>query len=137
MKIIVTDDAPVQDVKLALAKEYHDRQQVMRELIAYRRVHVVEDNDASTIRVRVGDQVFACPRETFPTTILIANVQLALYAGVGNDPDGPAGLVLSSYLEGYQEEYSSFARKAIDRITAMKLFPPTFTKAFKKKGLRP
>jgi len=79
---LMIDDAPVKDVKMALAKEHHDREQTIRALMAKGRCSVVQDNCATHITVRVDTEHFTDIREKFPTTILMANIQLALAAGL-------------------------------------------------------
>jgi hypothetical protein len=93
MKMIVIDDAPVRDVKMALAKEHHDRTTVLHLLMQSGSVRVVQDCQPSTISVQIGDEVFTDQREAFPSTQLMARVQLALHAGQAckSQPDPSAG----------------------------------------------
>lgn len=80
MRLIITDD-PVSDVKMALAKEHHDRTQKLRELVAAGHVTVLEDNDAVRVRLQIEDEVFGEERQCFPSTELMARLQLAVHAG--------------------------------------------------------
>lgn len=83
--IIADDDAPVRDVLMARAKEKHDRTAVIDKLINSGRVRVMQDDDPVNVRLRIGEHYFSCLRSEFPSTVLLANLQLALRAGVGDD----------------------------------------------------
>lgn len=80
MRLIITDD-PVSDVKMALAKEHHDRTIKLGELVTAGHVTVLEDNDAVRVRLQIEDEVFTEDRERFPSTELMARLQLAVHAG--------------------------------------------------------
>lgn len=81
MKMLITDDGPVQDVLTARAKEHHERTTEMGRLMNLGHVRPVEDNCATHITVEVQDEFFTDVRERFPTTELMARVQLAIAAG--------------------------------------------------------
>lgn len=80
MRLIITDD-PVSDVKIALAKEHFDREVKLGELVTAGHVTVLEDNDVVCVRVQIEDEVFTEERRRFPSTELMARLQLAVHAG--------------------------------------------------------
>lgn len=81
MKMLVTDHE-VDLVRLALAKEMHERSEVFQRLCRQGHVIVLQENDPVTIRCRVGDELFECERNCFPSIELMARVQLAVHAGL-------------------------------------------------------
>lgn len=86
--IMLIDDDPVSEAKMALAKEHHDRTSAFGRLCNEGHVKVVEDNDPINIRCRIEDEFFAEERSRFPSTLLMAKLQLAIAAGRScrNDP---------------------------------------------------
>lgn len=76
-----SDQAHVQDVLLALAKEQRDRSDVFSALLRAGHVSVMEDNNPALIRVRIEDEYFEEERSRFPSTGLMARLQLAIAAG--------------------------------------------------------
>lgn len=81
MKLLITTDDPVSDVKMALAKEHHNRAKQVEKLILAGHVSVVEDDNPAFIRVRIEDEFFQDERSRFPSTTMIARLQLAIQAG--------------------------------------------------------
>lgn len=82
--IMVIDDegdTRVHDVKMARAKEHHERTTAMHALMQSGDVTVMEDMDPAIVRVRVDDEFFTDKRDAFPSTQLLARVQLAIHAG--------------------------------------------------------
>lgn len=84
MRMLIGDDATVQDVKLALAKEQHDRNAVFNQLVASGDVSVLMDMNPEIVRVRVDTEIFSDARKSFPSSQLMARVQLALHAGLSD-----------------------------------------------------
>lgn len=78
---LVISDAPVQDVKMALAKEHHERTGVIGLLMNQGHIKVLPDEDPAFIRLQIEDEIFKEERARFPTTTLIARLQLAIHAG--------------------------------------------------------
>lgn len=78
---LVISDAPVQDVKMALAKEHHERTGVVGLLMNQGHVTILKDEDPAFIRLQIEDEIFKEERARFPTTTLIARLQLAIHAG--------------------------------------------------------
>lgn len=158
MKLVITDD-PVSDVKMALAKEHHDRTMKLGELVAAGHVTVMEDCDAVRVRVKIEDEVFSEDRERFPTTELMARLQLAIHAGLSernrvkimgdnHASDAMAYAALGKSWKSYHQQLSRMPRGADpafmsgDRLwydEAAKI-PAKITATVKKalrKGLRP
>lgn len=101
---MIIEDAPVRDVKMALAKEKHDRTLVIDKLVNSGRVRVMQDDDPVNVRLRIGEHYFSCLRSEFPSTVLVANLQLALRAGVGDDDETMPG---PPYHRGRIENYNA------------------------------
>lgn len=153
MRMIVTDDGPVHDVKLALAKEKHDRTVVINALFQAGHVQVMADDDPINIRIRIEDEFFAEPRDVFPTTNLIARVQLALQAGLSerNRPRienyHAADAMSYAYGKSFHEELSKKWARSVGeefgKVTAAVTKTPSRTgvwanaKKALRKGLRP
>lgn len=78
---MVTSDEPIRDVQMALAKEHHERTTEFGRLCNLGHVNVVEDNCATHITVEIEGEYFTDIREKFPTTQLMARLQLAIAAG--------------------------------------------------------
>ncbi len=81
MRLMISDDGPVQDALMAKAKEAHDRTCMIGVLTNQGHIRVLEDNDPLNIRLVLEDEVFAEPRDVFPSAVLIARLQLAINAG--------------------------------------------------------
>lgn len=79
--IVSSHDAHVSDVRLALAKEHHDRLNVLQGLVGRGHVTIVQDENPATVTVQIDDELFSEPRDHFPTTVLMARLQLAVHAG--------------------------------------------------------
>lgn len=84
MKLIITDDAPVNDVKMALAKERHDRQQKIYELFGEGHCSADMESGHPIVTVAIEGEVFREARDVFPTVGLMARLQLAINAGQSN-----------------------------------------------------
>lgn len=138
MKLIVTDDAPVTDVKMALAKEHHDRMEVFQELCMRGVCSVIIDNHPMKISVQIGEEIFQEPRPVFPTTVLMARLQLAIHAGQSNlnhpYADAPTYIGAPFPVETWERNphydiYAGLAKKITATVKG------TATKV--RKGLRP
>jgi len=130
---LMIDDAPVKDVKVALAKEHHDREQTIRALMAKGRCSVVQDNCATHITVRVDTEHFTDIREKFPTTILMANIQLALAAGLddrnrkGDPYDEMSNHLHDAMAYGIQSVYRGGRSVGKSEVLAMGYDAPVWT----------
>lgn len=80
MKLTVSDE-PVRDVKMAQAKEAHDRTTVLGLLMNEGHVTVLNTDDPNFITLKIEDETFIETRKGFPTTVLMARLQLAIHAG--------------------------------------------------------
>lgn len=80
MKLVISDHE-VSDVQMALAREHHDRRGAFQNLQAQGHVRLVETADPARIHVQVEDEVLHDERARFPTTVLMAKLQLAIAAG--------------------------------------------------------
>lgn len=83
MRLIITDD-PVDDVKMAMAREKHDREQRISALVGSCHVSIMCDDDPVNVRLRIEDQFFSEPRERFPSIKMVADIELALAAGLSD-----------------------------------------------------
>lgn len=144
-------DAHVSDVRLALAKEHHDRLDVLQGLVGRGHVTIVQDENPATVTVQIDDELFSEPRDHFPTTVLMARLQLAVHAGKSDlhrvMPDHQADAI--SYTAGsipdiiYHTYGDEHIGNWIDRKRATTIFPeatkrPRVTATVKlRKGLRP
>lgn len=79
--IVSSHDAHVSDVRLALAKEHHDRLNILQGMVGQGHVTIVQDENPATVTVQIDDELFSEPRDHFPTTVLMARLQLAVHAG--------------------------------------------------------
>jgi hypothetical protein len=86
--IMMSDEVPTDDeiVKLALAHAHHERTGRIGFWINRGDVSIVYDHDPVNVRLQIGDQFFAEPRDVFPSEVLVANIALALAAGLKNRP---------------------------------------------------
>lgn len=80
MKLVISDDE-VSLVQMALAREHHDRKNSFRTLQDRGHVHVVNSEKPAHITVQIEDEFIDDDRERFPTTVLMARLQLAIAAG--------------------------------------------------------
>lgn len=94
MKLLITD-APAEDVQLARSKEQHVRHDLILQWEREGHLNFMIDNDPGVIRVQIGDEVFPCARDKFPTTTLVARLQLAIASGQSNRNKSPR--VLDDY----------------------------------------
>lgn len=85
-------------VKMALAREQHDRRGAFQNLQAHGHVRIATTEQPAHITVQIEDEFIDDDRERFPTTNLMARLQLAVAAGRScrnlheGDPTGPPGL---------------------------------------------
>jgi hypothetical protein len=75
-------------VKRALDLEYKARKDAFATLQAQGHVTVMQDDDPLNIRVRVDEEYFAEPRTDWPSTLLMAKLQLSIAAG-NSDRNSP------------------------------------------------
>lgn len=122
--LMLIDDDPVSEVKMALAKEHHDRTSEFGRLCNIGHVKVVEDNDPINIRCRIEDEYFAEERTRFPSTLLMAKMQLAIAAGRScrNERDIKAE-VAQHKLDTYRYTYGG-ARDWKSRQALMDIYSP-------------
>jgi hypothetical protein len=80
--IMLVDDEPIPEVEIARAAEHHSRTTEFGRLCNEGHVRVLNDDDPLTIRCKVENEVFSCRRDIFPTTELMARLQLAIAAGL-------------------------------------------------------
>ena len=83
MKLMISEAAHsvVQDVKLALAKEQHDRRRTVDIWLMAGDAMLLGDCNPATITLQIEDEKFSCDREKFPTVEMVARMQLAIHAG--------------------------------------------------------
>lgn len=79
---MLVDDAPIPEVAMARAAEHHARTTEFGRICNEGHVRVINDDDPLNIRCKVENEVFSCPRDVFPTTELMARLQLAIAAGL-------------------------------------------------------
>lgn len=82
---LLTGDEPVNDVKMALMKERHDRDNTVSDWVAAGKVRILYNDDPVNITLVVGDNSFTCLRTEFPTTLMVAQMGLALASGQGDE----------------------------------------------------
>lgn len=88
--MIISDEEPTPqqaDAALSQLHALHGRAQTMAKLIAGHIVSIVDTSDANRITVTVGGNVFACPRNEYPSEELVACVVLAVNAGEHKNVD--------------------------------------------------
>lgn len=119
MSVIMTvsdnDDWLVQESRMAKAKAHHERTSLFGQWCTAGHITVMEDNDPVNIRLRIEDEFFAEPRDRFPSTTLIAKLQLAIYAGrscKNENPFGPpnAGSYHSRWAQALESAYRNVAQ---------------------------
>lgn len=76
-------------IKLALAKEHHDRASLIGLWTNQGNISILQTDDPGTITVRLDDEFFSEARDKFPTSTLIARLQLAIASG-RSDRNNPA-----------------------------------------------
>lgn len=83
-KMIVTDEPAMDREILALAQSRAQRERLekLSAWVGQRKVSIVPDDNPETITVQIEDQLFPCPRKQFPSIELIAQLGLALQAGL-------------------------------------------------------
>lgn len=67
--------------RMAAAAKAQQRRHTLQRWMSQGHVSIVNDDDPLNIRVQIEDEYFSGPRETFPTSELIAKLALALAAG--------------------------------------------------------
>jgi hypothetical protein len=80
MRLLIDDDV-IDEFRIAREKERHDRGEVILQLIDAGHVAVVINNNADKITLVIEGESFSCPRAVYPTTELVARIQLARQAG--------------------------------------------------------
>lgn len=80
MKLVISDDE-VGLVKMALAREHHDRMVAFQHMQGQGHVKVVTNEQPAHITVQIEDEYLDDERGRFPTTHLMARLQLAIAAG--------------------------------------------------------
>ena len=81
MKLIITDDGPVHEAKMAKAFQRHKRNLDFKRLCAQGHVTVNGDRYAGQTTVKVGDETFQESYDIFPSEVLMARLHLAIRAG--------------------------------------------------------
>ncbi len=103
--IMLIDDNPISEVKIALAKEHHDRTDVFSNLCRAGHVKVSADNNPAMISCENEGEIFTEERNHFPSTVLMARLQLAVAAGRSctNTPsDTEHASVIQHQLDAYR-----------------------------------
>lgn len=109
--VLFTDEPPSKDdiLKLALAMEQQQRATTMTKWFNEGLIAFIEDCDPLFIRVKIEDEVFTDPRDEFPTTAMVARVQLAI-AGGRNEHRTPPGGGQQWWADAMEHAYHNVAR---------------------------
>lgn len=83
MTISDSPDWRSQEARMAKAKAHHERTLLIGQWRNEGHITVIDDEsrDAAYVHLRIEDEVFADPRDRFPSVELIAKLQLAIHAG--------------------------------------------------------
>jgi hypothetical protein len=79
--IMLIDDAPIPEVAMARAQEHHERTSTFGRLCNEGHVKVLLDCDPVSVRCEIEGEIFTEARDQFPSTVLMARLQLAIAAG--------------------------------------------------------
>lgn len=145
--MLITDDPTTSDdiVKMARVAELEVRARTMHGWIDSGDVNIILDDDPLNIRIQVGTEVFADPRDQFPTIATLARVQLALHAGLTSKDNGVGERWINTYGHDLRAQQAIFrGDRALPPgpyawYDEAADFTATVTKAkkAKQKGLRP
>lgn len=104
--IMLVDDEPIPEVAMAQAMEHHARTSEFGRLCNLGHVRVMETCDPNFIHCEIEGEVFQDDRNSFPTTELMARLQLAIASGRSckNDVKVESSHQLDAYAYGFMSE---------------------------------
>lgn len=104
-------------VKQAMWAEWKVRRNAFDQLQAQGHVSIMQDEKPDVIRVRVDEEYFTDSRADFPTSYLMARIQLAVNAGQ-SDRNAPRMGRDSHTMDAFQ--YGTLAHQQIERFYPLK-----------------
>lgn len=82
--IMLVDDAPIPEVAMARASEHHRRTSEFVRLCNGGHIRVLQAEEPDFITVEIEGEQLSDRRDSFPSTLLMAKLQLAVKAGRSN-----------------------------------------------------